>query len=97
MPRTRLPWSSRPTSTQLDLSSRPLGDGLSAAVLLKLVVQQGTFGEALDNCFDIASVQRADESSDGFRKARAIGIHERHLVVLLSEAQSLCLRFEGGR
>jgi hypothetical protein len=47
-------------------------------VLLELVVDQRAVGEAIDDCTDISSVHGADEGRDGLRKARAVGIRERH-------------------
>jgi hypothetical protein len=61
-----------------DLSACPLADRLPAPVLLELVVDQRTVGEAIDDCTDVASIHGADEGRDGLRKARAVGIPERH-------------------
>jgi hypothetical protein len=61
-----------------DLSACPLGDRLPAPVFLELVVDQRTVGEAIDDCTDVTSIHGADEGRDGLRKARAVGIPERH-------------------
>ena len=47
-----------------DLSAGPLGDRLPALVLLELVVDQRTVGEAINDCTDVASIHGADEGRD---------------------------------